>query len=178
VNQGYTTGLRLLQATCKVFTTHCQHAGVLQHTLRGFEMSFVTNIPRMVGLSGSSAIIVATFNALLRYYGLSLDDLHIAQEDYPEVILSIERDELGISAGLQDRVIQTYGGLVHMDFTRSEQVHIPFSTITIIVILIAIDATYRSNTIYTPLWIPSYSHLSTWLITLRQEESLARCTPL
>jgi glucuronokinase len=34
------------------------------------------------------------------------------------VILNIEKVELGISAGLQDRVIQTYGGLVHMDFTR------------------------------------------------------------
>jgi glucuronokinase len=33
------------------------------------------------------------------------------------VILNIEKVELGISAGLQDRVIQTYGGLVHMDFS-------------------------------------------------------------
>jgi glucuronokinase len=49
-------------------------------------------------------------------------DAFINTVDYPEVILSIERDELGISAGLQDRVIQTYGGLVHMDFTRSEGV--------------------------------------------------------
>jgi glucuronokinase len=30
--------------------------------------------------------------------------------------LSVEKEELGISAGLQDRVIQTYGGLVHMNF--------------------------------------------------------------
>jgi glucuronokinase len=35
-------------------------------------------------------------------------------------LLSIEQDELGISAGLQDRVIQSFGGLVHMDFTRSK----------------------------------------------------------
>ena len=40
--------------------------------------------------------------------------------DYPEVILSIERDELGISAGLQDRVIQCFGGLVHMDFSKTK----------------------------------------------------------
>lgn len=33
------------------------------------------------------------------------------------MILDIERGELGISAGLQDRVIQTFGGLVHMDFS-------------------------------------------------------------
>ena len=38
-------------------------------------------------------------------------------KDFPRVILDIERVELGIACGLQDRVVQTYGGLVHMDFT-------------------------------------------------------------
>jgi glucuronokinase len=38
--------------------------------------------------------------------------------DFPQVILDIEKEELGIAAGLQDRVIQTYGGIVHMDFTK------------------------------------------------------------
>lgn len=37
--------------------------------------------------------------------------------EFPLVILNIEKVELGISAGLQDRVIQTYGGVVHMDFS-------------------------------------------------------------
>lgn len=37
--------------------------------------------------------------------------------EFPNIILNIEKTELGISAGLQDRVVQTYGGLVHMDFT-------------------------------------------------------------
>ena len=37
--------------------------------------------------------------------------------EFPLVILNVEKIELGISAGLQDRVIQTYGGLVHMDFS-------------------------------------------------------------
>lgn len=76
-----------------------------------------------MGLSGSSAIIVATFRSILRYYNLTIDDLKIEKERFPEVILNIEKEELGISAGLQDRVIQTYGGLVHMDFTRSEVWH-------------------------------------------------------
>jgi glucuronokinase len=35
------------------------------------------------------------------------------------VILNIEKVELGISAGLQDRVIQTYGGVVHMNFSTA-----------------------------------------------------------
>ncbi len=33
-------------------------------------------------------------------------------------MLSIEKDELGINAGLQDRVIQTYEGLMYMDFSK------------------------------------------------------------
>ena len=33
-------------------------------------------------------------------------------------MLSIERDELGINAGLQDRVIQAYSGTVYMDFSK------------------------------------------------------------
>jgi glucuronokinase len=36
----------------------------------------------------------------------------------PNLVLSVERDELGINAGLQDRVIQTYTGLMYMDFGR------------------------------------------------------------
>ena len=36
----------------------------------------------------------------------------------PSLALSVEADELGIAAGLQDRVIQVYEGLVYMDFAR------------------------------------------------------------
>lgn len=36
------------------------------------------------------------------------------------MILNIEKVELGISAGLQDRVIQAYGGLVHMNFSEPD----------------------------------------------------------
>jgi glucuronokinase len=36
----------------------------------------------------------------------------------PNVILSVERDELGIGAGLQDRVAQVYEGAVYMDFEQ------------------------------------------------------------
>ncbi len=34
----------------------------------------------------------------------------------PSLVLKVETEELGIVAGLQDRVIQVYGGLVYMDF--------------------------------------------------------------
>lgn len=40
--------------------------------------------------------------------------------EFPAVLLRIEQEELGIKAGLQDRVIQAYGGLVHMNFTEDD----------------------------------------------------------
>jgi hypothetical protein len=43
--------------------------------------------------------------------------------DFPNVIMDIERVELEIACGLQDRVVQTYGGLVHMDFTSAHNVY-------------------------------------------------------
>ena len=57
----------------------------------------------------------------MSFFHLSLDDLHIQQEAFPQVILDVEKCELGIAAGLQDRVVQTYGGLVHMDFSIPSQ---------------------------------------------------------
>jgi len=36
----------------------------------------------------------------------------------PNVVLGAETDELGLTAGLQDRVVQSYEGLVYMDFDR------------------------------------------------------------
>ena len=36
-------------------------------------------------------------------------------------MLAIEQEELGIAAGLQDRVIQVYEGLVYMDFDRGRR---------------------------------------------------------
>lgn len=118
--KGYYGGMRLVQASCHVFAQRCVLAGHTVHMNRGFKAQYDTTIPRMVGLSGSSAIIIATFRALMRFYGLTLEELKIAKDEFPTIILDIERKELCISAGLQDRVIQTYGGLVHMDFTPSE----------------------------------------------------------
>jgi glucuronokinase len=42
----------------------------------------------------------------------------IPREVLPTLILSVETQELKIGAGLQDRVIQVYEGLVSMDFRR------------------------------------------------------------
>jgi glucuronokinase len=70
-----------------------------------------TSIPRGVGLGGSSAIVIATLRALC-----ALHDVTLPEGELAEVALAVETDDLGIAAGLQDRVAQAYGGLTFMDF--------------------------------------------------------------
>ncbi|RRT63480.1 hypothetical protein B296_00021876, partial [Ensete ventricosum] len=56
------------------------------------------------GLSGSSAIVCAALNCLLDFFTVR----HLVKVDIrPELILSAEK-ELGIVAGLQDRVAQVH----------------------------------------------------------------------
>lgn len=62
------------------------------------------------GLSGSSAIACAAFSCLLDFYNVREK---IGVKIRPQLILNAEK-ELGIVAGLQDRVAQVYGGLVYM----------------------------------------------------------------
>jgi glucuronokinase len=109
---GYYGGLRLMKAAVKKFHEYAATNGRELHN-RNFTLSFDTDIPRLVGMSGSSAIVVATFRALMKFYDFPIP-LHLQ----PALILSVEKEELGINAGLQDRVIQTYEGMVYMDFDK------------------------------------------------------------
>ncbi len=109
---GYYGGVRLVKATIKKFVDFCLKQKLPLHD-RNFSIRYESNIPRQVGLAGSSAIIVATLRALMEFYGVEIP-LHLQ----PSLALSVETEELGIVAGLQDRVIQVYGGLVYMDFAR------------------------------------------------------------
>jgi glucuronokinase len=107
---GYYGGIRLVKATIKRFVEYCEVRQIRLHE-RAFSVRYQTTIPRQVGLAGSSAIIVATLRALLEFYEISMP--LVVQ---PSFVLSVEREELGIAAGLQDRVVQVYEGLVSMDF--------------------------------------------------------------
>ena len=107
---GYYGGIRLIKATIKRFVEHCQSRGIALHD-RKFSVRYQTTIPRQVGLAGSSAIIVATLRCLMEFY-----DVQIPIEAQPTFVLLVEQEELGITVGLQDRVIQVYEGLVSMDF--------------------------------------------------------------
>lgn len=115
-DDGYYGGIRLIYATCRKFCEYCRrHRIVLRNA--NYTIRYDTNIPRQVGLGGSSAIIVSLLKALMEFYGLTDEDIPL--EIQPSLVLSVETDELGIKAGLQDRVIQTHGGTVYMDFDRS-----------------------------------------------------------
>jgi glucuronokinase len=110
---GYYGGMRLIKATIKRFADYCEKNNISIDTQKSFTLSFDSAIPRLVGLSGSSAIIVATLRVLMAFYSVE-----IPIEKLPALTLSVEKEELGIQAGLQDRVIQTYEGMVYMDFAK------------------------------------------------------------
>lgn len=110
---GYYGGIRMLKAVSKLFFEYCMDRGI-RIPRRNFTVEYRINIPRLVGLSGSSAICSAMLKALMRFYGVG-----IPQEETPTLCLEAERDELGIACGLQDRVIQMYNGVVFMDFERA-----------------------------------------------------------
>jgi len=110
--EGYYGGTRLLMATCKKFQELCTSSGIALPR-KNFTARYDTNVPRQVGLAGSSAIVASLFKALMQFYDLTAE--HIPLERQPSFILSVEQ-ELGIQAGLQDRVVQVYEGLVYMDF--------------------------------------------------------------
>ncbi|HTO55266.1 MAG TPA: GHMP kinase [Myxococcota bacterium] len=76
-----------------------------------FRMAYTTDIPRQVGLAGSSAIVTAALRALCDWLGHTLEPPELA-----EAALACETEELGITAGPMDRVAQAYEGLVAMDF--------------------------------------------------------------
>jgi len=109
---GYYGGIRLLKATVKRFYDYCREKQIELHK-KNFTIRYDSNIPHGVGLAGSSAIITACLRALMMFYEVS-----IAKYTQANLVLSAEVDELHIAAGLQDRVIQVYEGIVYMDFSK------------------------------------------------------------
>ncbi|MCP4726737.1 MAG: GHMP kinase [bacterium] len=109
---GYYGGTRLIKAVIKTFHDYCTLNKIILEN-KNFTIEYSTTIPRQIGLGGSSAIVTAALRALMEFYGVK-----ISIEIQPNIILSAEKDELAINAGLQDRVIQVYEGCVYMDFNK------------------------------------------------------------
>ena len=110
---GYYGGSRLIKAAIKKFAEFTEKEQI-RLAGKNFTIRYRSSIPRQVGLAGSSAIITATMRALMQFY-----KVEIAPEVLANLVLSAETDELGIRAGLQDRVIQAFEGCVYMDFDET-----------------------------------------------------------
>ncbi len=110
--RGYYGGIRIIRALLVRFSDYCLDEGIQLHN-RNFTIEYDTNIPLRLGMGGSSAIITSALRALMQFY-----EVEIPQPIQANLALETETKELGVSAGLQDRVVQVYEGLVYMDFDR------------------------------------------------------------
>jgi glucuronokinase len=111
--RGYYGGIRIIQALVVRFVDYCRAHGY-ELPNRNFTLEYESNIPQRLGLGGSSAIITASLRALCEYY-----QIEIPLPIQANLVLETETKELNVPAGLQDRVIQAYEGLVYMDFSRN-----------------------------------------------------------
>ncbi len=110
--RGYYGGIRIIQALLMRFTDYCNEQGI-ELPNRNFTIEYESTIPLRLGMGGSSAIIIATLRALKEYFGIEME-----REVEANLAHQTETRELGVSAGLQDRVIQVYEGVVFMNFAR------------------------------------------------------------
>ncbi len=113
-NFGYYGGIRLFKAALKRFYEFCS-INSLKLEAPNFTLSYSSNVPNRLGLAGSSAIITACMKALMQWYKVEIEPALLAN-----LVLSVEKDELGIGAGLQDRVAQAFGEPVYMDFEKEK----------------------------------------------------------
>lgn len=96
------------------------HFGVHRYfeRLTGRPLTFAvetdSEAPAGSGLGSSSTIVVALVKAYARVLNLRYTDFEIA-----EISITIERDELGLSGGLQDQYAAAFGGVNLLQFTKS-----------------------------------------------------------
>ena len=109
---GYYGGIRLLKAAARLFFLHCQKNNIILPD-KNFTISYDCDIPNRLGLAGSSAIITAAMKAMCKFY-----EVKISLPELANMVLAVEKNELSIPAGLQDRVAQAYNHPVFMDFDR------------------------------------------------------------
>jgi len=107
-----------LRAGLSVFGHHCRTHGLADRLDRNVSLRLLeTNIPRQLGLSGSSAIVTAATRALMQFYAISEAEIPLTTQAW--LVLQAEA-EARTRGGLQDKLAQVYGaaghGLVRMEF--------------------------------------------------------------
>ena len=137
---------RLASAALVRFVAEAERQGRGDVRDASVEIRWRTTIPRQVGLAGSSAIVIATLRALAAYFELELAPVPLAH-----AALAAETEELGIAAGLQDRVCQAYGGLVAMDFASHEYEPLAPELLPPLVLAWRADASEPSGVVHSDL---------------------------
>jgi len=110
---GYYGGVRLIKAAIKTLAEYCAEHNI-KLADKNFTLSYSSNIPGRLGLAGSSAIITSAMKAMMEFYGVDIPKPILAN-----LVLAVEKKELNIGAGLQDRVAQVYGRPVYMNFDKN-----------------------------------------------------------
>jgi glucuronokinase len=103
---------RLVLGALIHFQENCVASG-LAIEASGFKLELDTDIPRQVGLAGSSAVITAVIRCMLTHHGLGTA---LPPHAIADMVLKVETERLDIHGGLQDRLPQAYNRMLHMDF--------------------------------------------------------------
>lgn len=99
---GHEGGARLVSAAIVTLVNELVRHGI-ELAPDPFEVVWSTDIPRSVGLAGSSALVIATMRALLQQWHATL-----APEVMAALALEAESVELGVAAGWMDRATQAH----------------------------------------------------------------------
>jgi len=105
-----------------------------------------SDIPRQVGLSGSSAIILAALRLACTRAGIQ-----VSAERLAELALRAETDFMGISAGPMDRMVQAHEGVVAMDFASGVVERLHADSLPLLRILIDQQPGQDSGGVHAPV---------------------------
>ena len=112
---GHGDAQRIISASLWALVDHLGRRGAAPPS--GVAIEWRTDVPRSVGLAGSSALAVAVIDAAAGVWRIDLDRRVVAA-----LALRAERDGLGIAAGWQDRIVQAYATTVLVDAAEMETI--------------------------------------------------------
>lgn len=112
----------------------------------GFELSLTCDIPQQLGLSGSSAIIIAALRSVCAFRQITVPAERIA-----ELALRAENEFMGITAGPMDRVVQAHEGVIAMDFADGTVDRIDPASLPPLAILVDRHKGQDSGAVHAPV---------------------------